>query len=175
MLHEQSVCLSHVLGVQRVHAQDLRTRTHMLDALLFGEPLTTRQGKSLSALGDDLDRALHGVVTLLGREVGPSAAYDQAALEWRRILASPHDYQGIAARRAALLFALHTLPAVRDHFAKDEPVLVADLERRVLPAVMPAFLAGMAQRPEGLVVMTSMLCHVWREPMGEDGPVGAHA
>lgn len=144
----------------------------MLRTLLFGEPLNTRKGKSLSALGDELDRALRGVVTLLGREVGPSAACDQAALEWRRIIASEHDYQGIAARRAALLFALHTLPPVRDHFAEDEPDLVADLERRVLPAVVPAFLAGMAQRPEGLVATTSMLCHVWREPFGGAGARG---
>ena len=151
----------------------------MLRTILFGEPLNTREGKSLSALGSELDRTLRGVVALLGREVGPSAAYNQAALEWGRIISSEHDYQGIAARRAALLFALHTLPPVRDHFAEDEPELVGDLERRVLPAVVPAFLAGMAQRPEALVVMTSMLCHAWREPMGEGGPVGgggsAHA
>ena len=143
-----------------------------LRTILFGEPLSTREGKSLSALGSELDRTLRGVIALLGREVGPSAALDQAALEWRRILASEHDYQGIAARRAALLFAIHTLPPVREHFARDEPELVGDLERRVLPAVIPSFLAGMAQRPEGLVVMTSMLCHAWREPMGEGGPVG---
>ena len=144
----------------------------MLRTLLFGEPLSTRKGRSLRALGNELDRTLRGVIALLGREAGPSAAYDQAALEWGRILASEHDYHGIAARRAALLFAMHTLPPVREHFAQDEPELVGDLERRVLPAVIPSFLAGMAQRPEGLVVMTSMLCHAWREPMGEDGPVG---
>jgi hypothetical protein len=60
---------------------------------------------------------------------------------------------------------------VRRHYAEAEPELVADLERRVLPAVVPAFLAGMAQRPEGLVVLTSALCTMWREPMGEGGPV----
>ena len=72
---------------------------------------------------------------------------------------------------AALLFALHALPPVRRHYAQSEPELVADLERRVLSAVVPAFLAGMAQRPEALVVLTSTLTSMWREPMGEDGPV----
>ena len=138
----------------------------MLRTLLFGEPLSTREGKSLSALGSELDRTLRGVIALLGREVGPSAALEQAALEWRRIIASEHDYQGIAARRAALLFALHTLEPVRAHFAKREPLLVADLEARVLPATIPAFISGMAQRPEGLVVMASTLTSMWREDMG---------
>ena len=143
----------------------------MLSALLFGEPLTTRSGRSVEALGGELDCALRGVIALLGREAGASAAHDQAALEWGRILQAPRDYPGIAARRAALLFALHTLPPVRRHYAQAEPELVADLERRVLPAVVPAFLAGMAQRPEALVVLTSTLASMWREPMGEAGAV----
>lgn len=143
----------------------------MLSTLLFGEPLGTRGGLSVEALGAELDRALRAVVALLGREAGPSDAHNQAALEWGRILQSPRDYPGIAARRAALLFALHTLPAVRRHYAQAEPELVADLERRVLPAVVPAFLAGMGQRPEALVVLTSTLSTMWREPMGEAGVV----
>ena len=71
-----------------------------------------------------------------------------------------------ARRRAALLFALHALEPVRAHFAKREPALVADLEARVLPATIPSFLNGMAQRPEGLVVMASTLTSMWREDMG---------
>lgn len=143
----------------------------MLSALLFGEPFSARTEGSVKTLGAELDRALRGVIALLGRETGPSAAHDQAALEWGRILKAPYDYHGIAARRAALLFALHTLPPVRRHYAEAEPELVADLERRVLPVVVPAFLAGMAQRPEALVVLTSTLASMWREPMGEEGAV----
>ena len=37
---------------------------------------------------------------------------------------------------------------------------------RVLPATIPSFLSGMAQRPEGLVVMASTLTSMWREDMG---------
>ena len=138
----------------------------MLSTLLFGEPLGTRGGLSVEALGAELDRALRGVVDAAGARDGALGRAHQAALEWGRILQSPRDYPGIAARRAALLFALHTLPAVRRHYAQAEPELVADLERRVLPAVVPAFLAGMAQRPEALVVLTSTLSTMWREPHG---------
>jgi hypothetical protein len=56
---------------------------------------------------------------------------------------------------------------VRAHFAEREPELVADLETRVLPATVPSFLSGMAQRPEGLVVMASTLTSMWKENMGE--------
>ena len=96
-------------------------------------------------------------------------AYDPAALEWGRILASEHDYHGIAARRAALLFALHTLAPVRTHFAKDEPLLVADLEQRVLPMAIPSFVAGMGQSPDALGALVCTLCELWPgEPMGMD-------
>jgi hypothetical protein len=175
------VRLAHVLGVHRVHAQDLRTRTRThsrmqpLSTLLFGQPLSQRgedNAAEVAALGRSLDRVLRGAIDLLGRETGEGTeAFAQAKMEWENVLASEHDYAGIAARRAALLFALHTLPPVRRHYAQAEPELVNDLERRVLPAVVPAFLAGMAQRPEALVVLTSTLSSMWREPMGEEGAV----
>ena len=38
---------------------------------------------------------------------------------------------------------------------------MADLEQRVLPMVVPAFLAGMAQKPEALVLLTSTLAELW--------------
>ena len=140
----------------------------LLSTLLFGQPLSERGDGDVAKLGQALDRVLHGVLNLLGRETGEETeAFRQAQMEWHRVLASEHDYAGIAARRAALLFALHTLPPVRRHYAQAEPELVADLERRVLPATVPSFLSGMAQRPEGLVVLCSALSSMWREDMGE--------
>ena len=143
-----------------------------LSTLLFGKPLTTRgedNEAEVAALGRSLDRVLGGVLDLLGRETGETEAYAQAKREWGIILGSEYDYAGIAARRAALLFALHALAPVRTHFAKREPELVADLEARVLPATIPSFLSGMAQRPEALVVMCSTLTSMWKEEMGENG------
>jgi hypothetical protein len=142
-----------------------------LSTLLFGQPLTQRRDDNdaeVAELGRALDRILRGVIDLLGRETGEGTeAHAQAKMEWECLLASEHDYAGIAARRAALLFALHTLAPVRAHFAEREPELVADLETRVLPATVPSFLSGMAQRPEGLVVMASTLTSMWKENMGE--------
>jgi len=177
------VRLAHVLGVHRVHAQDLRTRTRThsrmqpLSTLLFGQPLSQRgedNAAEVAALGRSLDRVLRGAIDLLGRETGEGTeAFAQAKMEWENVLASEHDYAGIAARRAALLFALHTLEPVRTHFAKCEPVLVRDLEARVLPAAVPSFLSGMAQRPEALVVLCSTLTSMWKEEMGENGKLPA--
>ena len=139
-----------------------------LSALLFGEPLTRRCGwDSIEETGQALDCVLRGAINLLGRETGADTpAFKQAKREWDRVLASDYDFAGIAARRAALLFALHTLAPVRDHYASDEPLLVADLEKRVLPTAIPSFINGMAQKPESLVVLVSMLCSAWKEDMG---------
>ena len=123
----------------------------------------------MAALGRSLDRVLGGVLDLLGRETGETEACAQAKREWGLLLASEYDYAGIAARRAALLFALHALAPVRAHFAKREPELVADLEARVLPATIPSFLSGMAQRPEALVVMCSTLTSMWQRGHGGEG------
>mgnify|MGYP006907237730 FL=1 len=139
-----------------------------LSTLLFGQPLTQREDeRGIAHLGWSLDRVLRGVLNLLQRDTGDTEAFRQANREWEIVLASDYDYAGIAARRAALLYALHALEPVRIYFARKEPELVGDLERRVLPAVVPAFLAGMAQRPEALVVMCSTLTSMWHEHMGE--------
>jgi len=142
--------------------------THKLSAMLFGEPLTRRCGwDSIEETGQALDCVLRGAIDLLGRETGADTpAFKQAKREWERVLASNYDFAGIAARRAAMLFALHTLAPVRDHFATDEPLLVTDLEKRVLPTAIPSFLNGMAQKPDSLVVLVSMLCTAWKEDLG---------
>lgn len=143
-------------------------RTQKLSAMLFGQPLNHRCGwDSLKETGGALDCVLRGAIDLLGRETGEDTpAFKQAKREWDRIIASDYDFAGIAARRAALLFALHTLAPVRTHFAKDEPLLVADLEQRVLPTTIPSFINGMAQKPDSLVVLVSMLCTAWKEDLG---------
>ena len=137
--------------------------------MLFGEPLNHRCGwSSIEETGRALDCVLRGAINLLGRETGEDTdAFKQAKREWGILLSAEYNYAGIAARRAALLFALHALAPVRTHFAKREPELVADLEARVLPATIPSFLSGMAQRPEALVVMCSTLTGMWHENMGE--------
>ena len=142
-----------------------------LSTLLFGHPLSERgDERAIAHLGWSLDRVLQGVLELLRHDTGDTAAYQQARREWGVVLASDYDYAGITARRAALLYALHALAPVRIYFARKEPDLVADLERRVLPAAVPSFLSGMAQRPEALVVLCSALSSMWREDMGNGAP-----
>jgi len=147
--------------VQRVDAQHLRSGMATLRTLLFGTPLAPRGEGEVRALVEELNACLRGILVLLEAEVGPCAPLDQAKLEWGRLIEMDADFCGVAARRAALIFALHTLEAVRRHFAAEEPELVADLEQRVLPMVVPAFLAGMAQKPEALVLLTSTLAELW--------------
>lgn len=132
-----------------------------LRTLLFGAPLEPRVEGDVRALVEELNACLRGILVLLEAEVGPCPPLDQAKLEWGRLIDMEANFQGVAARRAALIFALHTLEAVRRHFAADEPELVADLEQRVLPMTVPAFLAGMAQKPEALVMLTSTLAEMW--------------
>ncbi len=182
MIDEELVRLAHVASVDCIHRQHLRAKNQQqggmatLERLLFGVPLTENRADKTAeaALGADLTACLRGVLELLAREVGPSSPLAQARLEWGRVLELPYDFEGIAARRAALLFALHTLPAVRWHFEQGEPVLVRELER-LLPVLIPAFVAGMAQKPEALVILTSTLASMWQgEQMGSVGGVGVN-
>ena len=122
-----------------------------------------------AALANDLNACLRGAMLMLAEDVGECDALDQARLEWHRIIDMPATGPGIAAKRAALLFALHKEVGVRESFAGSDPELVNDLETRVLPMAIPSFVAGMAQNPDALVALVCTLCEMWPgEPMGTD-------
>ena len=138
-----------------------------LRGLLFGKPLLTRERLNPEDLGDDLDACLRGVMLILTEEVGECDALDQARLEWNRIVEMEPDTAGLAAKRAALLFALHREDAVRASFVHSDPELIRDLRTRVLPMTIPSFVAGMGQNPDALVALVTMLCEMWPgEAMG---------
>ena len=138
-----------------------------LRGLLFGKPLLARERLEPAALANDLNACLRGAMLILAEDVGPCDALDQAQLEWFRIIDMAPTVHGIAAKRAALLFALHKEPGVRESFAGSDPELVNDLETRVLPMAIPSFVAGMAQNPDALVALVCTLCTLWPgEPMG---------
>ena len=140
-----------------------------LRGLLFGRPLLARERLQSEALAADLNACLRGAILILAEDVGECDALDQARLEWSRIVALPGDGPGIAAKRAALLFALHKERGVRESFAGSDPELVDDLEKRVLPMTIPSFVAGMGQSPDALVALVCTLCELWPgEPMGMD-------
>ena len=106
-----------------------------LSTLLFGQPLTQRKDEqAITHLGWSLDRVLRGVLNLLQHDTGDTEAYRQARREWELVLASDYDYAGIAARRAALLFALHSMEPVRNVLcAQASQSSWHDLQKRVLP------------------------------------------
>ena len=138
-----------------------------LRGLLFGKPLLARERLEPAALANDLNACLRGAMLMLAEDVGPCDALDQARLEWNRIVDLEPTVEGIAAKRAALLFALHKEVGVRESFAGSDPELVADLETRVLPMTIPSFVAGMGQNPDALVALVCTLCELWPgEPMG---------
>ena len=149
----------------------IATRRDQLRALLFGAPLTARERLYPEELGAELDACLRGVMIILAEEVGECDALDQARLEWNRIIDLEPDHAGLAAKRAALLFALHREEAVRECFAQSDPELLEDLRRRVLPMTIPSFVAGMGQSPDALVALVTMLVEMWPdEDMGMEGP-----
>ena len=140
-----------------------------LRGLLFGQPLLARERLQPAALANDLNACLRGAMLILAEDVGECDALDQARLEWSRIIDLAPTAEGIAAKRAALLFALHKERGVRESFAGSDPELVADLEKRVLPMTIPSFVAGMGQNPDALVALVCTLCELWPgEPMGMD-------
>ena len=140
-----------------------------LRGLLFGRPLLARERLQPEALANDLNACLRGAILILAEDVGECDALNQARLEWSRIIDLAPTVEGIAAKRAALLFALHKERGVRESFAGSDPELVADLEQRVLPMAIPSFVAGMGQNPDALVALVCTLCELWPgEPMGMD-------
>ena len=132
----------------------------LLENLLFGLPLSER-GKHGDTTIPHLDAALRGIVPVIERELGHSQPVEQAILEWNRVIALPLDFCGVQAKRAALLFAIWRERDVRSHYRKRNPQLVADLERRLLPLVCPAFVANQAQSPDAFVAMMSVMHAMW--------------
>lgn len=140
---------------------------HELRSLLFGEALNGRKETDIQSLGEALDACLNGVMLMLQEEVGDCDALEQAKLEWNRVVEMEADYDGVACKRAALLFALHHESAVRSEFAHTDRRLVRDLQDRVLPMTIPKFVEGMGQNPLALLVLVGTMCELWPgEPMG---------
>ena len=135
-----------------------------LENILFGSPIEGREEPDDSAL-DGLDATLRAVMDLLGAETRFSPMHAEASREWGLMLfkAGRRGYASAAAKRAALLLALWKEEAVREHFAAEEPVLVGDLHSRVLPLVMPRFVANMCQSPDALLATVCLMSQVWRE------------
>jgi hypothetical protein len=135
---------------------------YLRDAL-FGSRIAHRKGGDEATVR--LDCILQGLMDVLRRELGDSEATDQAILELGRVIAlSTKDHMSVQAKRAAVLYALWQEPDVQEHFRqRGEAALVDDLCTRVLPMVMPRFVACQCQTPDAAVVMTAVLHSMWAE------------
>jgi hypothetical protein len=100
---------------------------------------------------------------VLRRELGESEATDQAILELSRVLKlSLTERAAVQAKRAAVLYALWQEQDVQEYFRKrGEAALVDDLCTRVLPMVMPRFVANQCQVPDAAVVMVMVMHAMW--------------
>lgn len=138
-----------------------------LREMLFGTALCNRDDTHVGGLAEDLNACLRGVMDALLRDVGRCDGFCQALLEWTRVIEMPATFEGVSAKRAALLFALHHQPAVSNYFRHSDGELVEDLVTRVLPVTIPSFVAGMGQCPESLLLMVLTMCELWpQEPLG---------
>ena len=161
--------VSYILCMKSVNAEDLPRKESghfLLSELLFGRPLSGRNANSLREACEQLDACLKGIQKLFEGEVGAGDHEVQATLEWTALIAIPPSQQACIAKRAALLVSLHTFAEVRQHFARSERELVIDLCKRVLPIVVPPFIADQCQSPEALVTTTMLLASCWGGDVG---------
>ena len=128
---------------------------------LFGSRIADRKGSDQATAR--LDAILAGLIGVLRRELGDSEATDQAVLELGRVIKLPTtEHMAVQAKRAAVLYALWQEKDVQEHFSRrGEAALVDDLCSRVLPMVMPRFVANQCQVPDAAVVMTMVMHTMW--------------
>ena len=141
-------------------------RKDELRELIVGNPLYERDERSYARrLNRRLCAHLRGVIEYHRKELGfCSEPFQQAAIEWARMIALPATAAGIAAKRGALLFALWSQPALMEHWRRSDAELVDNLNDWILPLVMPKFVSGMGQRPIHLSAIVVTLISMWEEP-----------
>lgn len=142
------------------------TRKDELRELIVGNPLYERDERAYARrLNRRLCAHLRGVIEYHRNELGfCSEPFQQAAIEWARMIALPATAAGIAAKRGALLFALWSQPALMEHWRRSDAELVDNLNDWILPLVMPKFVSGMGQRPIHLSAIVVTLISMWEEP-----------
>lgn len=139
----------------------------------MGPPLTERQTDPANEPTlRCLDSHMAGLVSLLPKIYGKTAACDQAVLEFQALaeqpLASP---EAVCCKRAALLFSLRQEKEVGCYFddqeraaggGKGEVCYAVDMRDRVLPFLLPRFVQNSCQTPDSLVVLALILSEMWK-------------
>lgn len=119
--------------------------------------------KAADATVERLNDILEGLPEVIVRQLGNTEASGQAILELNRVIELPTTTpMAVYAKRAAVLYALWREPDVQEHFrSTGEGALVDDLVLRVLPLVMPKFVAAQCQTPDALVVSAVVMHTMW--------------
>jgi len=133
---------------------------YLYDAL-FGGRLSDRLARDTSV--HRLDVILKAVPAVLKRELGDTEATSQAILELNRVAQLPTtSTMAVYAKRAAVLYALWRERDIQHYFRTyGERELVDDLCTRILPLVMPRFVATQCQHPDVAVIMTTVMLSMW--------------
>jgi len=113
-----------------------------------------------------LERHLRGLREFLPKRYGNSQQFKQSLLEVDVLLTLPRTRDGLACKRAALLFALWREKEVLRVLEREEGVgkdsFARDLAERVLPLVGPLYLRNSCQAPDGFVIAVLVLAELWR-------------
>lgn len=121
----------------------------------MGPPLWEQRDASACGM---LASNVEGVQELLKTTYGDGPEATQAFEELDCVAALDTDFDGVACKRALLLFSLHKEPAVAAHFSDD---FASDMAQRVLPFITPRFLANQCQAPDTFVLLSLVLAEMW--------------
>ena len=151
-----------------------------LRPLLVGPPLTERKHDDPTARG--LDTHLSGVRALLPQVYGATDACKQAVAQFEELQQEASAEGGVWCKRAALLYAVLREKEVGDWFVNQERQVVPegvtfaeDMQKRVLPFVMPLFVRNSCQAPEAMVMLSLVLNELWAGEQLGNWPLGGAA
>ena len=136
-----------------------------MERLLLGPPLCDRAGYGHAQACAELDAVLERVAEFVPRLLGPAPAAADAAVEIRRVTATPPSLEGVQARRALLLWCVRVLPEVGDAVAARDAAGAAlgarDMQRRVLPFCASRYARTSFQAPDSFALTCALLGSMW--------------
>ena len=132
-----------------------------LRSLLLGSPLGGREDEV--KIEHEIDRHLRGMLNLIPSVYGDTEPCRQAVMEVKTVL-KMHD---MACKRAMLLYGMSKEQEMCDYWNSRDDTdgsaeLANDLNRRILPFVVPRFFKHSCQCPDAFVVMTLVMSEMWK-------------
>jgi hypothetical protein len=145
---------------------ELPSERFTLYELLAGRRGTPHPTMEAVIMEKELDFVVLGILELF-RDIykSKSHAVSETWFFCRRLTTLPMGPESIAIKRGALLLCLFQERDVQTHFREMhdgiDAALVDDLVTRVLPLLIPRYIASSFMRPASLVVLTLMFHEMW--------------